>query len=32
MKYICSKRIPDGKVFLFSDVDTGEMREIEQYY
>lgn len=32
MKYIGCKKIPDGKAFLFSDTDTGEIREIEQYY
>lgn len=32
MKYVGSRRIPDGKVFIFTDFDTGAVREVEQYY
>lgn len=32
MKFVESKRIPDGKKYFFADVDTGEMREIVQFY
>jgi hypothetical protein len=32
MKYLNKKKISDGMVYVFSDVDTGEVREIIQYY
>ena len=32
MQYIDAKPIDDGKVYRFLDVDTGEIREVVQYY
>ena len=32
MQYISRSKIPDGVKYIFQDVDTGEIREIEQFY
>jgi len=32
MKYIGRKKIEDGAVFIFQDVDSGEKKEVVQYY
>ena len=32
MQYIGRSKIPDGVKYIFQDVDTGEIREIEQFY
>ena len=32
MKYVGRRKIDDGAVFIFRDVDTAEIREVEQFY
>ena len=32
MKYVGRRKIDDGAVFIFRDVDTDEIREVEQFY
>ena len=32
MQYISRSKIPDGVKYIFQDVDTGEVRVIEQFY